>query len=136
MFSYQKPKKIRKNKKIYFRHFNTNPFSNIMSNFFNFWYKLCFLGSIEWLLLFSMTRNVFILFSHSESGHFAHARIKQHALNQALHISYEKIVFDTRVRKWFFVIVCVKCLLYVLMCRRKAVTLRLLWRKKGYAPRE
>ena len=31
--------------------------------------------------------------------HFAHARIKQRALNQALHTSYEMIVFDTRVRK-------------------------------------
>ena len=31
--------------------------------------------------------------------HFAHARVKQRALNQTLHMSYEKIVFDTRVRK-------------------------------------
>ena len=29
----------------------------------------------------------------------AHARIKKHALNQALYTSYQKIVFDTRVRK-------------------------------------
>ena len=34
--------------------------------------------------------------------YFAHARAKQRALNQALHTSYEKIVFDTRVRKWFY----------------------------------
>ena len=34
--------------------------------------------------------------------HFAHARVKQRALNQALHTSYEKILFDTRVRKWFY----------------------------------
>ena len=32
----------------------------------------------------------------------AHARIKKHALNQALYTSFKNIVFDTRVRKWFY----------------------------------
>ena len=42
-------------------------------------------------------------FSHSvRKVNTAHARIKKHALNQALYTSYEKIVFDTRVRKWFY----------------------------------
>ena len=36
------------------------------------------------------------------SVHFAHARIKKHALNQALYMSYKKIVFYTWVRKWFY----------------------------------
>ena len=40
------------------------------------------------------------IFLHSvRKLHFAHARIKKHALNQALYTLYEKIVFDTRVRK-------------------------------------
>ena len=33
---------------------------------------------------------------------FAYARVKNHALNWALHTSCEKIVFDTWVRKWFY----------------------------------
>ena len=35
----------------------------------------------------------------AQSAHFAHARINQHTLNQALHTLYKKLVFDTRVRK-------------------------------------
>ena len=35
----------------------------------------------------------------AQSVHLAHARIKQHALNQALYTSYKKIVFVTRLRK-------------------------------------
>ena len=47
---------------------------------------------------------VHTIFFHTPCAkcHFAHARVKQRGLNQALHTSYEKIVFDTRVRKWFY----------------------------------
>ena len=44
-----------------------------------------------------------VLFSHSvRKVDTAQARIKKHALNQALSTSSKKIVFDIRVRKWFY----------------------------------
>ena len=51
---------------------------------------------------FSLTyRTVFFKTSFAKLA-FVHARIKKHALNWAFHRSCEKIVFDTRVRKWFY----------------------------------
>ena len=47
------------------------------------------------------------IFSHSvrKAPLFARSNKKKHALKQALYTLYEKIVFDTRVRKWLYPLV-------------------------------
>ena len=57
---------------------------------------------VGWPILLPWTVYYFFFTIRAQSVHFVHARIKRHALNQALYTSYKKIVFDTRVRKWFY----------------------------------
>ena len=47
------------------------------------------------MLMSAAVQNVFFFTLRAQSGHFAQARIRNHALNQALYTSYKKIVFNT-----------------------------------------
>ena len=50
-------------------------------------------------LLYMQVAYIIFFTLRAQSGHLAHARIIEHALNQAFYTLYKKIVFDMRVRK-------------------------------------